>query len=343
MQELLVAAGGGGDAIAAYMLATRFTSARPTIATWAWDRLMIDPLPGPRSASDFERLDNPSPGVHIITAITKPVPPAGSTIPRLASDLDADLVLLDPAEGCVGLARQIAAAAEWADAEGVVVLDVGGDAIARRGDAGLRSPMADISTLVAVSATGLPARLVVVGAGCDGELAPELVERRLKSIGAYSLAPVSSSETDRVISILRWHPSEATALVVMAALGHRGQVEIRDQGLPVPLTDTTASVHEMSLTAALPADEVTDRIRATTSLAALEEAFRETFQISEIDYERRKAQTLDKGSPPPRVDVALFLAQAAERGTQWVTRRRLREAAGTVPTDRLDNLLIPTA
>lgn len=343
MQELLVAAGGGGDAIAAYMLATRFTSERPTIATWAWDRLMIDPLPGPRSASDFEGLDNPSSGVHVITARTKPIPPAGSTLPRLASDLDVDLILLDPAEGCAGLARQIAAAAQWSGAEGIVVLDVGGDAVSRPGDAGLRSPMADISTLVAASATGLPARLIVVGAGCDGELAPELVDRRLKSIGAHSLGLVSSSETDRVVPTLRWHPSEATALVVMAALGHRGQVEIRDQGLPVHLSDTTATVDEMSLAAALPPDEVTDRIRATASLAALEDAFRETFQISEIDYERRKAQSLHDGNPPARADVATFLAQAAGRGSQWVTRRRLREATGTVPAYNLDELLIPTA
>src|ERR1700722_16434847 len=110
MQQLLVAAGGGGDAIAAFMLASRDRVARPVIATWAWDRLMIDPLPGPRSKGEFDGLTNPAPDVYVVNAATRPIAPAGSALPRLAAELDAEVLLLDPSKGCKGLSRQIQAA-----------------------------------------------------------------------------------------------------------------------------------------------------------------------------------------------------------------------------------------
>ena len=51
---MMVAAGGGGDAIAAAVLANAVPGIEGVgIATLAWDRLIVDPLPGPRSVSDF--------------------------------------------------------------------------------------------------------------------------------------------------------------------------------------------------------------------------------------------------------------------------------------------------
>ncbi|MGO4243899.1 DUF1152 domain-containing protein, partial [Janibacter sp. RAF20_2_2] len=57
MRTLYVAAGGGGDAVGA-LLARRAlgdTDERPPlVTTCAWERLRIDPVPGPRARSDFK-------------------------------------------------------------------------------------------------------------------------------------------------------------------------------------------------------------------------------------------------------------------------------------------------
>src|SRR4030095_14530419 len=49
MSSLSVAAGGAGDALAAAIVHRALGHRAPAlIATYAWDRLAIDPLPGPR-------------------------------------------------------------------------------------------------------------------------------------------------------------------------------------------------------------------------------------------------------------------------------------------------------
>src|SRR5690349_16433855 len=94
---LFIAAGGGGDAITAAALGPALGLAdQPVILTYAWDRLIIDPLPGPRSASDFTGLRPLAPDVLEVLPTTKPIAPAGSTLPRLAAELSARLLLLDP-------------------------------------------------------------------------------------------------------------------------------------------------------------------------------------------------------------------------------------------------------
>jgi hypothetical protein len=79
-----------------------------------------------------------------------------------------------------------------------------------------------------------------------------------------------------------------------------------------------------------------------TSLVALEAVFEKLYHISEIDVERRKAATLGRDTVPGRADTASFLRAASDRGTQWVTRRRLREATGDVPDRLASTLQIPT-
>src|SRR5689334_8326554 len=102
----MVAAGGGGDAIAAAMLAQAVPDTNAVgIATMAWDRMIVDPLPGPRSVSDFTGLDERN-GHLVVTPGTRPVLPAGSTLPRLAAELPLPLVLLDPTDAAVGLRAQ---------------------------------------------------------------------------------------------------------------------------------------------------------------------------------------------------------------------------------------------
>jgi hypothetical protein len=327
--NVYLAAGGGGDALAAAILHRATTGDTPaTILTYAWDRLAIDPLPGPRSISDFDQLRPLDGDNFAITADTKPRPPSGSTLTRLAGELRDTLVLLDPAGGAVGLRQQVAALVASEGADSVAIVDVGGDAIARGDEPGLRSPLADALALAACTGLAVPVNVLVAGPGLDGELSEAQVLDAIDRPPAFRLR---ADDIEPFRQVLDWHPSEATALLAAAAIGLRGRVEIRDAGLVVPLTDTSATVYALPLNDALVLNKLAAAISTTTSLDEAEQVTRDTCGFSEIDYEREKAQHTSASRPmtfTADVDAAIsqLVLSAGNRGVDFMTFRRIAEA-----------------
>jgi hypothetical protein len=328
-ETLIVAAGGGGDAITATALAPVLRLAEPVILTYSWDRLIVDPVPGPRTAAEFTGLRRLAPHVLEVLPSTTPIGPAGSSLPRLAGDLPARLLLLDPAGGAVGMAAQIRAAADLFQAADVAVLDVGGDVLTDGTDPGLRSPLADQLALAACVRAGLPTRLMIAAPGLDGELPPEVILARLHALGAEQLPRLGSSGIAPVRDVFRWHPSEASGLLAAAADGRRGIVEVRDAGDQVALTADTTVLFAADATAA---QEVTPaaRLSDTRSLAEAEAIVRELTGISEINYETAKAARVGSQPThtPARSDLPAIDAharKAKERGAQYISMRRLAE------------------
>jgi hypothetical protein len=231
MGRLMVAAGGGGDAIAASVLTSALGSASPTaILTYSWDRLIIDPLPGPRTAAEFRRLHHLGPQTLEVVAESSVEPPGDSSLPRLAAELPARLLLLDPTHGAVGMAGQIQESADLFGADGITLVDVGGDVLTLGDEAGIRSPLADLLALAACTLIGRPCQLLVVAPGVDGELTEDTVLERLAALGREPLTTLTSDNVRRVHDVFAWHPSEASALVAAASCGVRGSVEVRDAG-----------------------------------------------------------------------------------------------------------------
>ena len=329
-ETLIVAAGGGGDAITASALAPLLHMTRPpVIMTYSWDRLMIDPVPGPRSAAQFTGLRRLAPHVLEIVPSTAPISPAASSLPRLAGELPARLLLLDPAGGAVSMAAQISAAAAFFKAADIALLDVGGDILTDGTDPGLRSPLADQLALAACIRAGLPVRLMIAAPGIDGELPPEVVLARLHALDAGQPEHLSSSHVAPVRDVFRWHPSEASGLLAAAADGRRGLVEVRDAGDQVMLTAATTALFTADAKAALkttPAAFVLD----TRSLTQAEAVIHKMTGISEIAYETAKAVRLGNRtarnpvhSDLPAVDEHAH--EAFSRGAQYISMRRLAE------------------
>src|SRR5579884_1079268 len=243
MSVMYAAAGGGGDAVAAAMLhQARAIPGSPVIATLAWDRLLIDPLPGPRGIESFTGLDAVADGVWVVTSATRPIPPAGSTLPRLAADLNATLLLLDPYRGVRGLAAQLASAVSVFAATAVTVVDVGGDITARGDEPGLKSPTADTITLAAAAALGPIADVAVLGAGLDGELPTPYIHERICTAGGGYERTLTPDDVQASATVFSWHPSEAAGALAASAEGARGILEVRDAGLRITLTDQTPEV-----------------------------------------------------------------------------------------------------
>ena len=339
MGSILVAAGGGGDAITCAALSGPLGLSGPSvILTFSWERLMIDPLPGPRSAADFDGLSELSAGLFELTSRSAARPPAGSSLPRLAAELSSRIFLLDPSRGAIGMAEQIGAAARAFGAADLVVVDVGGDSLAVGGEPGLRSPLADQLAIAACLRSELPARLLVAGPAIDGELDTATVTARLKELHADRLTDLTAEDLAPVRNVFRWHPSEASGLLAAAAEGRRGYVEVRDAGDQVPLTDDTAGLHVVELDD-LAQTGLATAITETDSLSAAEAKIDELTGISEIRYETAKANRRIE-RPPVRIgcdhlpEIDRHASEAAARGADYISMRRLSELIGA---NRLDS------
>jgi hypothetical protein len=232
-----------------------------------------------------------------------------------------------------------------AQATTVAVVDVGGDALAHPGDPGLRSPLADITSVVAAHAAGLEANLFVLAPGADGELPVAVAMSHLSSRGAQLAARIPAEVAALTLPTLEWHPSEATAILVASALGRGGIVETRDRGLPAHLGEDVATAWRLPIADALPSSRIARAIADSRSLDSLRSIFVEAYDVDEIGYEEDKAarlaqQTDDFSSiSPTRVDQAL--ADANGRGVSWLTRRRLQEVLQpcSIQSDALIGLL----
>lgn len=330
MTRLIVAAGGGGDAVAAAMLdAALYGEAdRVVILTYAWDRLLVDPLPGPRGVDNFTGLERITAAVWAVPADARPIPPAGSTLPRLAAELSHTFALLDPHHGAEGITRQLEELVSHLEPESIDLLDVGGDILARGDEPTLKSPLADALTLAACCQVNAPIRLLVAGPGLDGELPLDDLRGALGPV-VHTFTP---RDAEVVSSVLEWHPSEATAMLAATAHGVRGTCEIRDAGLPISLTDESPRIHQIDIDEALNRNELARAVATTTSLEEAEAYSRGICGYSEIDYERNKAAWLKDQAPMEQVpDVILaeldqFEASAHSRGVTHTTFRHLTEA-----------------
>lgn len=311
----------------------------PPVLTFSWDRLVLDPVPGPRTVADFDGLHQFAPKVFEVLPTSIPHLPAGSGLPRLAAEIPARLLLLDPSGGAVGMAGQIKAASEVFGDPKVGLVDVGGDILAQGGEPGLRSPLADMLALAACTVTGLACELLVVAPGIDSELAKTTVLNRLADLDADQRCTLDARAFDPVRSVFAWHPSEASGLVAAAASGHRGSVETRDAASRVHLSDDTTMVFGLDVSAAAETSPAA-LLRSTRSLQEAAQIVSDVTGVAEIAYETDKASRLrsrsaSQPSPPELVDVDRQVAAAAVRGVDYITVRRLAERVGVTTSEAL--------
>lgn len=338
-----MAAGGGGDAVGA-LLARRAlgdTDDRPPlVTTCAWERLRIDPVPGPRSRADFTGLGLVGGEAVEVLSTSDTVPPGRSVLPRLAETCDARIFLHDFEGGAVGLAGQLQRLSASLGVDRLVVLDVGGDVVARGAELNLKSPLADSLTLAAALGTRIPTAVVVLGPGSDAELPEEEVLSLLGQVRGRAVGRISADDVRNMESVLSWHPTEATALVAAGAGGMRGSVAMRRGRDPVPVTDRTPRVWVVSQPA-LASFPLARLLQRTTSLSEAEDVMRAA-SVDEIDFERKVAA--EAPDQRPRMPMPEVISDLTAVGATHITGRRLSEvlcrslldelsASGNQPTD----------
>jgi hypothetical protein len=333
---LLVAAGGGGDVIAAAMIAhaLRLSPQDVVIATWAWERLMVDPVPGPRRPDDFQALgDYQGRSIEVVQG-TRPPDGARSDLPRLRTELGQRIVLLDPLGGVQALSEQLSTLrGGLTGSRRVLLVDVGGDVLADGTEPGLKSPLADAIALAGCAALGNSVELLVAGPGLDGELTLPELDERLSAADARECLRLAPRTAEVFLPVLEWNPSEATALLTAAARGVEGIAEIRDSGTQVSLERSSTVVGSMSASRAA-RNALAWRLRETASFSEAEDVLKAAIGWTELDHERSKARRVRAGfsNRPAASDwldgLATFEQAATARGSEFATFRRIAEALG---------------
>ncbi|MET9518633.1 DUF1152 domain-containing protein [Streptomyces sp. NPDC002994] len=337
MTQLLIAAGGGGDPIGTALVHQATAPHEDAVVlTYAWERLTVDPTPGPLGPVHFTGLRGLTPHVYVVEPDSAPVPPAGSTLPRLAGQLPVRLGLLDPYAGIPGLARQIAEAADFCGADEVRIVDVGGDIVARGDEPTLASPLPDAMAVAACRTAGVPATVYLAGPGLDSEVPEGQLLPRLGD-DYFTLGP---GDTVWAEGLFDWHPSEASALLAAAARGLRGACVTRDTGAPVPLTDASARVYRIALDRVLELSPLARALYDASpgTLDAAEKVSIDTYGFSEVERERERARIgKQEISVTERIEDALphldtWLTEVRARnnppGLEYVTFRCATEALG---------------
>lgn len=344
---LLVASGGGGDALAAAIVHAATSTGRAHLLTYSWDRLVLDPVPGPRDPSWFQDLEPVGTHNYRVLPTSAVDPPAGSSLPRLARELDDSFYLLDPRGGAAGIRNQVDELVDCLAADAVLVVDVGGDILASGPEPAVRSPLADALVLAGTSGISVPVEVMVAGPGLDGELTEEEVLRRSArlSSGSPRVELLGAEAVTKFLPVLRWLPSEATALLCAAARGARGRTEIRDHGGQVILTDRSAELHRFAHEAVLLANGFAARLTNTSSFDEAERVLRDVGVESELAYERGKADRLEVGLRGPaaapanmRQRIIEVQEEATDRRLDFMTLRRVGERLGVSPDD-FDDLI----
>ncbi|MET0614772.1 MAG: DUF1152 domain-containing protein [Thermoleophilaceae bacterium] len=317
-RPLVLGIGGGGDVVGALATAEacRAHGARPVVGGVTWERRPIDPEPGPRPEAEIEGAHRLAPGVLAASGSTR-VRESGVLFAesRMAELLGEETVLVDATLGPAAIADGLATAAGALEADLIVFVDVGGDALAHGAEPGLASPLCD--SLLLAAAAHLAKRAVCVhgeepaapgdgaipvlggifGIGCDGELTPAEVLERLAEVaaaggfaGARGLTPPIAARLAEAVDAV---PTEASAQALRCFHGAIGETTIRQGRRTVELSPAGALTFYFDVAKAIwSAARLAAAVIDARDLDHANKLLNELGVRTELDYERDALHTV---------------------------------------------------
>jgi hypothetical protein len=295
-RALVLGIGGGGDVVGALAAADlcRRLGTDVVMGGVTWERLPIDPHPGPRSVAEIGGGREITPGVVLAGPDTCTHDGVVFAESRMAGLLGEQTVLIDPGSGPARIAESLAQAAPALEIDLFLCADVGGDVLGAGTEPGLASPLCDAVMLAAGAALerrGFPVIGAVIGPGCDGELTLEEVLGRIALLaGAGALyaieavTPQAADEIERAAAVI---PTEASAQIVRCARGETGLTTIRGGRRTVQLTPFGATTVYFDPAGAL--ESAAPLAREVLDARDLDEAQERLYHLgirTELDYER---------------------------------------------------------
>jgi hypothetical protein len=295
-RPLVIGMGGGGDVVGALATAETcrlYHGAEPVLGGVTWERRVIDPQPGPRSIDEIDGGERLSACVLAADPDTR----AGDVVfgeAHMARFLGERVLLVDPHPGSAAIANGLAEAADALGADLIVLLDVGGDALAHGHEPGLASPLCDSLLLAAAArlqSSGRDVLAGVFGIGCDGELTIEEVLERVSEVaaagGLAGTRGLTEPVAERLEEAIKEVPTEASAMAIRCFRGETGSATIRRGQRTVPLSPLGALTIYLDPQAALnSAARLARAVMSSTSLETANDALHALAVRTELDLER---------------------------------------------------------
>jgi hypothetical protein len=296
-RALVLGIGGGGDVVGALAVARLCESLGTPFAVGgvAWERFAIDPRPGPRPLEEIRGGERLAGGAVLADPATVTDDGVAFAESGIADFLGTQTALIDITRGAAGASRGITATMERLDCDLLLGVDVGGDVLGHGDEAGLASPLCDavmVSAMLEGARSGDPL-LAVIGAGCDGELAPAEVLERVAALGragawlgTWGVPPEVAEELEHAAGRV---PTEASLMVAKCAHGETGMVPIRGGRRQVELGPVGALAFFFDPVAALDELPLARAVAGTESIDAARDELAALGVRTELDYERDRA------------------------------------------------------
>jgi len=295
---LVIGVGGGGDVVGALAAArfVEFCGLEFTLGGLSWERYVYDPVPGPRSLDEIENVKLIHPRMGLANPQTRTRSNVYFAESKMAEVLGRDVLLVDINGGVKGVVDGLELALKEFNTDLLIGLDVGGDSLARGGEKGLRSPLADSIMLAAcaeLEKQGVKTLWGVFGYGSDGELTTDELEKALSVVakgggflGAWGLTPKIVAEMQELIKRVN---TEASAIPVECALGAWGEKKIRLGERSVKLTPLTALTFFLSPSVVFQTlSRPAQALARSTTLEEADAALHAIGLKTELDLERER-------------------------------------------------------
>ncbi len=301
-RSVIFGAGGGGDVVSAYVVCELLKSVYGVSSCLPgavlWERWVVDPYPGPIPR-------------HLIrNAVVENCVYVGSNtyaersgrVVRLTSAAVAEVAGVEVPSvtleyGVVGIRKCFdeLAGEGWR----IVLLDVGGDILARGTEGGLWSPLADSLSLAAASEIDAP--LVVLAPGADGELDVDYVVSRVAEVqvlgGLYGVIGLWVDLVRTYESILPKVTSEASRVPYIALKGQIGEVKMRGGSRRTYIGPLSLVGFVLSSKVAAAISPLAKALAGTRSLAEARKAVNLIGVATELDMEIELAKIVGCGRP----------------------------------------------
>lgn len=262
----------------------------------AWERVVVDPQPGPRHFDEIENIDRLNDTVALATKETRTLDGIEFAETNVARHYEEEVALIDIDSGARGVADGLDNACDQLDIDLVVGTDAGGDVLAAGDEPGIKSPLTDAIMLAALSSVETDACLGMYGYGSDGELTlDEITEGIARAaqqdglLGAWGLTPKIVDELENLVELIT---TEASRLPLEVARGKLGEAVIRDGARSVELTPASTVTFYLNPEAVAATSDLDNCVRGTTSFDAAQQALTDAGYDTELDLERKLASDM---------------------------------------------------
>ncbi len=288
---LIIGIGGAGDILGTFptMFFLKSLGVKTVIGSIAWERIVIDPKPGPRSFDEFEGIEIISSSLCLAGEEVKmkhgPIPQAA----YVSKILGEKVALIDMTKSKREIAKGIKEAMNKLDLDLFIAIDVGGDVLAKGEEEDLRSPLADSFMLSSLSHLEEPI-LGVFGIGCDGELRREEVELRISQVaeikGYLGAIGIFEEALEMMSKAAKLMKSEASKLPIEAANGLRGIVPIREGTRKAEVSIESTITYFLDLKKAYEISPLAKALENVDNLDEANEVLHRLGLFTELDFER---------------------------------------------------------